>query len=89
MSPDSQFSTTPRCCSIMIESFYPYYKTNTFELPLSAYKTGFLYKHDEAAIVLLAGVCGGSSLQMFGWWESKRLGDGCKKHKQGYAEPFT
>jgi hypothetical protein len=35
----------------MIESFHPYYKTNTFELPLSAYKTGFLYKHDEAVIV--------------------------------------
>jgi len=42
----------------MIESFYPHYKTNTFELPLSAYKTCFLYKHGEAVVVLLAGVCG-------------------------------
>ena len=55
----------------MINSFYPYYKTSTFALPLSAYKTGFLYKHGEAAIVLLAGVYGGSSLQMLGWWELK------------------
>jgi len=55
----------------MIDSFYPYYKTNTFELPLSAYKTGFLYKHGEAAMVLLDGVCGESFLQMLGWWELK------------------
>jgi len=55
----------------MIEGFYPYYKTITFALPQSAYKTGFLYKHGEAAIILLASVCGGSSLQMLGWCELK------------------
>jgi hypothetical protein len=55
----------------MMMSFYPYYTTNTFELPLSAYKAGFLYKHDEAAIALVTGLCERSALWMLGWWELK------------------
>jgi hypothetical protein len=43
----------------MIMSFYPYYTTDTFQLPLSAYKTGFPYKHDEVAIALLIGLVEG------------------------------
>jgi hypothetical protein len=52
-------------------SFYPYYTTNTFVPFLYAYKTAFLYKHDKVAIALITGLCGGSDLQMLGWWELK------------------